>query len=202
MPPRTHIVRPCVIRNGDIRGARRSPLIGRVRRVALSIAFLAFLAAPAAADDDVRFRRTTPRAPLQVTSDELVFGVPAGRAWGLESQLIRIGRGGASVALDLAVDDPAISEGFVRIAWYARAEGRPRQIAIEDAPEVAHGIERRIIVRLDPPDDAVAFRIRVLARVGGGAAASREDALTVGRVQLDAWDHLRPALTRLLAGPP
>lgn len=186
------------------RHQRRVSLLfnGAVRRLALAIALLLAAAGPAAADDDVRFRRTTPRAPLQVAGDELVFGVPAGRAWGLESQLIRIGRGGASVALDLAVSDPAISEGFVRIAWYTRDVGRPRQILTEDAPAVQSGVERRIVVRLDPPDDAVAFRVRVLARVIAVAAASRKDALTVARVRLDPFDHPRPALTRLLVDQP
>lgn len=173
-----------------------------MRLLALAVAILLAPAMPAAADDDLGFRRTTPRAPLRVSGDELEFGVPAGRAWGLESRLIRIGRRGATVALDLAVSDPAIHEGFVRIAWYARGEGRSRQIEIEDAPVVLAGIERRIVVRLDPPDGAVAFRVRILARAGEGAMASREDALTVSRVRLDPADRPRPALTRLLGDPP
>lgn len=173
-----------------------------MRLVVLAVAISLVAPPHVAADDDLRFRRTTPRAPLQIAGEQLVFGVPAGRAWGLESRLIRIGRDGATVALDLAVNDPAVREGFVRIAWYAREEGRPRQIVIEDAPAVRSGIERRIVVRLDPPDEAVAFRIRVLARVGEGVLASRDAALTVGRVRLDAGDRPRPALTRLLGDPP
>lgn len=178
------------------------PFNGEMRTLALAIALLVMVAAPAAADDDRRFRRTTPRSPLRVAGEQLVFGIPAGRAWGLESRLIRVGRAGATVVLDLAVSDPAISEGFARIAWYARDEGRPRQIALEDAPAVLAGIERRIVVRLEPPDGAVAFRIRVLARVGAGAMASRDDALTVARIRLDAGDRPRPAFTRLLGMPP
>ncbi len=178
------------------------PFNGAVHRLALAIAILLVVAAPAAADDDIRFRRTTPRAPLQIAGDEIVFGVPAGRAWGLESRLIRIGRAGVTVALDLGVSDPAISEGFVRIAWYTRDEGRPRQIATEDAHAVLSGIERRIVVRLEPPDDAVAFRVRVLARVIAGETASRADALTVARVRFDTADRPRPALTRLSGDHP
>lgn len=178
------------------------PFNGPMRKLVLAVALLLVVAAPAAADDDMRFRRTTPRAPLAVSGDELLFGVPAGRAWGLESRLVRIGRDGATVALDLAVSDPAIREGFVRIAWYTRDEGRPRQIAIEDAPAVRSGIERRIVVRLEPPDGAIAFRMRVLARLGPGATLSREDAIGVSRLRLDAWDRRRPALTRLLADSP
>ena len=173
-----------------------------MRLVALAVVITLAAAMPAAADDGLGFRRTTPRAPLRIAAEELVFGVPAGRAWGLESRLVRIGREGATVAIDLAVSDPAISEGFVRVAWYARDEGRPRQIAIEDAPAVLAGIERRIVVRLAPPEDAVAFRVRVLARVSEGAAASSDDALTVSRVRLDTADRPRPALTRLLGDPP
>lgn len=173
-----------------------------MRRLALAIAIVLAAAMPVAADDDIRFRRTTPRAPLRVSGDELEFGVPAGRAWGLESRLVRIGRDGATVAIDLAVRDPAIREGFVRIAWYMRDEGRSRQIEIEDAPVVVAGIERRILMRLEPPDGAIAFRVRVLARVGTGATSSREDALSVSRVRLDASDRPRPALTRLLGDPP
>lgn len=173
-----------------------------MRTLAVAITLLLGIAAPAAADDDLRFRRTTPRSPLHLAGDELAFGVPAGRAWGLESQLIRIGPGGGTVALDLAVNDAAVSEGFVRIAWYARDEGRPRQIAIEDAPAVLAGIERRSVLRLDPPEGAIAFRVRVLARLRAGTAASSPDALTVSRARLDPADRPRPALTRLLAEPP
>ena len=173
-----------------------------MRIFALVVTISLFAAMPAVADDGLGFRRTTPRAPLRIAGEELVFGVPAGRAWGLESRLVRIGREGATVAIDLAVSDPAIREGFVRVAWYARDEGRSRQIAIEDAPAVLAGIERRIVVRLAPPEDAVAFRVRVLARVSEGSLASRDDALTVSRVRLDTADRPRPALTRLLGDPP
>ncbi len=173
-----------------------------MRRLALAIVIVLAAAMPVAADDDLRFHRTTPRAPLEVAGEQLVFGVPAGRAWGLESRLVRIGREAATVALDLAVSDPVITEGFVRIAWYTRDEGRPRQIAIDDAPAVLSGIERRVVVRLEPPEGAIAFRVRVLARVGPGATSSRGDALTVSRVRLDTADRPRPALTRLLGDPP
>ena len=173
-----------------------------MRHLALAVAISLAAAMPVAADDGPGFRRTTPRSPLRIAGEELAFGVPAGRAWGLESRLVRIGREGTTVAIDLAVSDPAIREGFVRVAWYARDDGRPRQIAIEDAPAVLAGIERRIVVRLAPPEDAVAFRIRVLARVSEGAAASRGDALTVSRMRLDTADRPRPALTRLLGHPP
>lgn len=156
---------------------------------------------PAHAEDGTTFRRTTPRSPIVVTADEIRFGIPSGRAWGLESRLIRVGRS-ASVALDLAVTDGLVREAFVRIAWYDRDEGRPRQMLVEDAPLVLPGVERRVVMQLRPPDGAIAFRIRVLGRVVPGTPASRDGALSVSRVRVDAEARPRPALTRLWAEPP
>ena len=153
------------------------------------------------AEDGTTFRRTTPRAPIRVTVDEIAFGIPSGRAWGLESRLIPI-RGGASVALDLGVGDELVRESFVRIAWYGRDEGRPRQMLVEDAPDVLPGVRRRVVMQLAPPDGAVAFRVRVLARVVPGTPSSREAAIAVGRVRVDPEVRPRPALTRLWAEPP
>ena len=171
------------------------------RVLALSLALLLWSSLAAQAEDGTTFRRTTPRAPLQVTADELRFGIPSGRAWGLESRLIPIGRG-ASVALDLGVDDGTVREAFVRIAWYDRDEGRPRQMLIEDAPLVLPGVERRVAMHLEPPDGAIAFRIRVLARVMPGTPASQDGAVAVSRVRVDAQLRLRPAVTRLRPEPP
>ena len=173
--------------------------------VALFVAFcgavLIGLAASAHAEDGTTFRRTTPRAPMRVSAEQIVFGIPAGRAWGLESRLIPIA-GSASVALDLGVSDGSVREAFVRIAWYDRDEGRPRQMLVEDAPHVLPGVERRVVVRLEPPDGAVAFRVRVLARVIPGPSSSRAGAVSVARVRVDRPARLRPALTRLWAEPP
>ena len=171
-----------------------------IRTVALCLAFL-FFGSAAHAEDGTRFRRTTPRAPIEVRADEIAFGIPSGRAWGLESQLIRV-RGGASVALDLGVEDELVREAFVRIAWYDRDEGRPRQMLVEDAPAVLPGVHRRVVLQLEPPDGAVAFRVRVLARVTPGAPSSREAAIAVERVRVDPEVRPRPALTRLWAEPP
>ena len=169
----------------------------------LAICLLLFLvgAIAAHAEDGTTFRRTTPRAPIEVSADEIAFGIPAGRAWGLESRLIPV-RGGASVALDLGVEDGLVSEAFVRIAWYDRGEGRPRQMLVEDAPAVLPGVQRRVVMHLEPPDGAVAFRIRVLGRVMPGATSSRAAAIEVGRVRVDPAVRPRPALTRLWAEPP
>lgn len=172
-----------------------------MRLLVLCVAFALVASAPSSAEDGTTFRRTTPRAPLRVAADELVFGIPSGRAWGLESRLIRIGSH-ATVALDLGVRDQEIREAFVRIAWYDRDEGRPRQMLVEDAPVVLPGVERRVVMQLEAPEGAVAFRIRVLARVTPGTPASREDALAVARVRVDPRVRPRPALTRLWAEPP
>ena len=138
---------------------------------------------------------------MHVSVERIAFGIPADRAWGLESTLIPI-RGSASVALDLGVSDGAVREAFVRIAWYDRDEGRPRQMLVEDAPAVLPGVERRVVLQLEPPEGAIAFRIRVLARVIPGASSSREGAVSVARVRVDRPARLRPALTRLWAEPP
>lgn len=172
-----------------------------MRLLVLCLVFALAASAPSNAEDGTTFRRTTPRAPLRVAVDELVFGVPSGRAWGLESRLIRVGSH-ASVALDLGVRDQEIREAFVRIAWYDRDEGRPRQMLVEDAPVVLPGVERRVVMQLEAPEGAVAFRIRVLARLTPGTPASREDALAVARVRVDPSIRPRPALTRLWAEPP
>lgn len=167
----------------------------------LCLAILLVLSDTASAEDGTTFRRTTPRAPLRVAADELVFGIPSGRAWGLESRLIRIGSH-ATVALDLGVRGQEIREAFVRIAWYDRDAGRPRQMLVQDAPVVLPGVQRRVVAHLEAPQGAVAFRIRVLARVTPGTPASRDDALAVARVRVDPSIRLRPALTRLWAEPP
>ena len=172
-----------------------------VLRVALCAAIVLGPSAVAHAEDGTTLRRTTPRAPMRVTAEQIAFGVPSGRAWGLESTLIPI-RGSASVALDLGVSDASVREAFVRIAWYDRDEGRPRQMLVADAPYVLPGVERRVLLQLEPPEGAVAFRIRVLARVMPGAYSSREGAVAVARVRVDRPARLRPALTRLWAEPP
>lgn len=167
-----------------------------MRALPAVLLLLAAVAAPASADDGPGFRRTTPRSPLRIAPSGLVFGVPHGRAWGLESRLLRIGASGATVALDLGVDDPSVREAFVRIAWYDRDRGRPRQLLIEDSADVQVGVERRIVLELQAPPDAIAFRVRVLARVLDGGPASAADAVTVTRTLIEEGTGARPSLTR------
>lgn len=132
-----------------------------------------------------------------MTADEMTFGVPHGRAWGIESRLLRIRPGGATVALDVSVVDPSVREAFVRIAWYDRDYGRPRQLSIEDSADVLVGVRRRVVLELHPPADAIAFRVRVLARVLDGTPASGDAAVEVARPLIEQGTRARPSLTRL-----
>jgi hypothetical protein len=143
------------------------------------------------------FRRTTPRGSLERVTGGLIVGIPSGRAWGIESDLIPLdGPGG--IALVLAVDDPDVAEAFVRIAYYARADARSRQLATRDSPYVRVGEDRRIAVELVPPPGAVAYRIRVLGRLVAGAVLSRVDAIRVRPDPAPAdRGRPRPSLTRL-----
>ncbi|HEV8670406.1 MAG TPA: hypothetical protein VGS01_06680 [Candidatus Limnocylindria bacterium] len=143
----------------------------------LALALLAIVAAPAAADDDrTHFRRTTPRASLDEVGGALIVGIPSGRAWGIESELRPLPTGRA-VAVRLSVADDDVREAFARVAYYARATGRPRQIAVSDSEAVAAGEGRILFVPLDPPPGAVAYRVRVLARLRTGADRSLDDAI-------------------------
>jgi hypothetical protein len=147
------------------------------RTFALALVLLATVVAPAAADDDPpHFRRTTPRASLEDQAGSFTLGVPAGRAWGIESELRPIPPGRA-LAVRLSVADDEVREAFARVAYYASATGRPRQIAVVDSEAVAAGESRLLFVALDPPPGAVAYRVRVLARLRAGADRSRDDAI-------------------------
>jgi hypothetical protein len=143
----------------------------------LALVLLALVAAPAAGDDDrTHFRRTTPRASLEETAGTFTLGVPSGRAWGIESDLRPLPPERA-LAVRLSVGDDDVREAFVRVAYYASATGRPRQIAVADSDAVAAGEGRILFVALDPPPGAVAYRVRVLARLRAGADRSGADAI-------------------------
>ena len=179
----------------------------RMRRTLLSIVLLlAFLPAmPASADPGGPFRRTTPRGFLDRDAGGLVIGIPAGRAWGVESALHPLPpiAGATRLTVDLTVDDPDVAEAFVRVAYYARADLRSRQLATIDSPFVRVGPERRVMVELEPPSGAVAYRVRVLGRLVTGALISRADAIHARWVGGAAEQRLRrPSLTRLLADLP
>ncbi len=147
------------------------------RTLSFALVMLAVVVAPAAADDDrTHFRRTTPRASLEEEAGTFTLGVPSGRAWGIESELRPLPSDRA-VAVRLSVVDGDVREAFARVAYYASATGRPRQIAVADSEAVAMGEGRLLLVALDPPRGAVAYRVRILARLRAGADRSRDDAI-------------------------
>ncbi len=173
------------------------------RCVAITLALLTLVAAPAAADDDrTHFRRTTPRAAFDQDAGALRLGIPDGRAWGIESELRPLPEQGA-IAVRLSVSDDDVREAFARVAYYARATGRSRQIAVADSEAVAAGERRLLLIALDPPPGAVAYRVRVLARLRSGVVRSREDAIHARVTVIDRAAARFPSLfSRLLPDGP
>ncbi len=169
-----------------------------MRSLALALALTVLAAAPAAADDDGRrFHRTTPRATLEMENGALLLGVPGGRAWGVESELRPLPADGV-IIVRLAVDDEAVDEAFVRIAYYATLAGRSRQIAIADSEAVASGETRLLLLRLEPPPRAVGFRVRVLARLRTSSQASRTDGIRFRVIRGGAEREAGSLFSRLL----
>jgi len=72
----------------------------------------------------------------------------------------------------LAVSDDAVREAFVRVAYYASASTRTRQLATADSAPVAGAGRASVAIALEPPPLAVAFRVRVLARLADPAGRS------------------------------
>ena len=176
-----------------------------MRRVLLPPALLVLIlvgGSPASADPNGPFRRTTPRGFLDGDAGGLVVGIPDGRAWGIESALRPLPSSGR-VTIDLAVDDPEVAEAFVRIAYYAVADRRSRQLATIDSPFVRVGPERRVTLEVEPPAGAVAYRVRILGRLVPGAQISRADAIRARWVGgATEQGPRRPSLTRLLTDVP
>jgi hypothetical protein len=153
-----------------------------VRRALFAVVALAVVVASGttarADDDDRHFRLTTPRGSLTVAGDALVIGIPGGRAWGVESELRALPASGTRVIATVAVRDDAVREAFIRVAYYASATGRSRQIATVDSAPVTAGARRMVGVEIEPPRGAVAYRVRVLARLREPGARSADDAVT------------------------
>src|SRR5436309_2295075 len=82
-----------------------------------------------------------------------------------------------ALAVHLVVADDQVREAFVRVAYYASATGRSRQIAVVDSQAVVPGEGRLLFVTLDPPVGAVAYRVRVLARLRAGSERSQDEAI-------------------------
>jgi hypothetical protein len=157
----------------------------------------AVLSVLVSADGGPPYRRTTPRGSFGADGPELVVGVPGGRAWGIESALIAVPDERTGLRATIEVSDPEIREAFVRVAWYDKATGRPRQFALTDARYVRSGETTTLELALDPPPGAVAYRLRVLARLRSPDALSAADAV---RLELSAPFRIRSAIpaTRLL----
>ncbi len=145
----------------------------------LTVPLVVAAAGPASADDgDLAFRRTTPRAALGWASRAVVIGIPGGRAWGIESELRPLPPSGTVLVVRLVVTDDAVREAFVRVAYYGVASGRSRQLATTDSAPVEAGVRSLVVVELDPPRGAVAYRVRVLARLVHAADRSAPDAVS------------------------
>jgi hypothetical protein len=151
------------------------PKVGAALASALLVGLA--LTAGALADDDPQFRRTTPRGSFGRDGPALSVGVPGGRAWGIESELRAVPGERSSFRATIEVSDPAVREAFVRIAWYDHMAARPRQFSLTDARLVRAGESATLEITLDPPPRAVAYRIRVLARLRSPDALSRPDAI-------------------------
>jgi hypothetical protein len=149
------------------------------------------------ADGGPPYRRTTPRGSFGADGPELVVGVPGGRAWGIESGLIPVPEDRTGFRATIEVSDPEVREAFVRVAWYDRATGRPRQFALTDARFVQAAETATVEVALDPPAGAVAYRLRVLARLRAPAALSAPDAIRATFSGAFSWRAVIPP-TRLL----
>src|SRR5437773_9055575 len=148
---------------------------------------MAALAVSASAEGGPPYRRTTPRGSFGTDGPELVVGVPGGRAWGIESALIPVPDERTAFRATVEVSDPEVREAFVRVAWYDRANGRPRQFALTDARFVRAGETATVEVALDPPPGAVAYRLRVLARLRAPEALSAPDAIRVSFSRPFSW---------------
>ena len=168
-----------------------------VAGVLCALGLATVLAVAANAEGGPPYRRTTPRGSFGTDGAELVVGVPGGRAWGIESALLPVPPGHTAFSATVEVSDPAVREAFVRIAWYDRSTGRPRQFALSDARYVRAGETATLEIALDPPPGAVAFRLRVLARLRTPDALSTPDAV---RVAVSPAHPVAPTIpaTRLL----
>ncbi len=144
-----------------------------------ALGVVAVISISARAEGGPPYHRTTPRGSFGANGAELVVGVPGGRAWGIESALISVPEQRTGFRATVEVSDPQVREAFIRVAWYDRATGRPRQFALTDARFVRAGETATLEVALDPPAGAVAYRLRVLARLRTPEALSATDAITV-----------------------
>jgi hypothetical protein len=153
--------------------------VPKVIAVLCALGIAVALAVAASADGGPPYRRTTPRGSFGENGAELLVGVPGGRAWGIESALIPVPDERTGFRATVEVSDPDVREAFIRVAWYDRAAGRPKQFALTDAAFVRAGETTALEVALEPPVGAVAYRVRVLARLRTPESLSAPDAVRV-----------------------
>jgi hypothetical protein len=112
------------------------------------------------------WRRTTPRAVLEEQTDQtLALRVPTGRAWGIESRPHPVEPGRAyRVGARLDVTEPSVRSSFLRVAFYARGDGRGRQGLVIDGELVPGGTDRPSEVEFVAPEWARSVKVRVLVR--------------------------------------
>lgn len=171
----------------------------RLLAASLALALLVLAGRPAAGEDGAPFHRTTPRGALAAAGDALVIGVPGGRAWGVESDLRALPLPGTRLVVRVAVMDEAVREAFVRVAYYGSASGRSRQLATVDSALVGTGARETVALPIEPPPGAVAYRVRVLARLFEPAGRSSDAAVTARiRVARGAAWPLGSLASRLL----
>ncbi len=142
----------------------------------------------ALADDGWSFRLTTPRGDMTEVDDDLLVAIPYGRAWGIAGGLVRLPEPGATVSAEIAVTDDRVREAFLRVAYYERGVGRPRQIDTTDSQLVHAGASTLVSIALDPPLGARWYRVRVLGRLVPGVTTSSRGAIVVSQVAVDEPD--------------
>ncbi len=155
----------------------------RVTVTLLAASLVFAIALPASADDGWGFRLTTPRGGMVEEGDDLLIAIPGGRAWGITSGLQRLPEDGGVVIADIEVRDDRVREAFLRLAYYDRAIGRPRQTVIVDSAPVRAGQRSILEVRIEAPPGAIAYRIRILGRLEPGGAAQAAAAIAIH----DVW---------------
>ena len=119
-----------------------------------------------------RFRPTSRRVRLQADGPSLRLTTASRRTAGITSGLLALPTRGVEATAELDARDAAVRAAFLRIACYRTASGRSRQLWTRTSRLVAGGGRARVTVRIERTPPAVAYRVRVLARLAAGRAAT------------------------------
>lgn len=140
--------------------------MARSTLILLLIASLGLLAlSGAAAADELRWHRTSPRVSFTAGDEVLLFATSGGRARGLESAAVAVQPGSSYRAeVELALPHDAGREALLRVALYERADGRARQRLVFDAPSVAAGSAGPRALDFAAPAWTRAVKVRLLLR--------------------------------------